>query len=733
MHLIITEKHNTAKRIASILAPKKPKNVRVNGVDTYEFDDTVIMGLSGHIVGIDFPAEYNNWQKVPAISLISSELVTVPMHKNIIAALKKLGKDAEHVIIATDFDREGELIGVEALTIIQQKNPDVRFERVRYSAITPIDIKNAFDNPTEIYFNLANAGQARQEIDLIWGAALTRQLSIMSGRLGKQFLSVGRVQSPTLALIVDREKERDTFVPAPYWEIHGTFRDTEEITTTHIADKIWDKEQVDAIIKNVSGATTATVNSNKKGERQDSTPTPFNTTEFIRAASTIGFSPANAMRIAEYLYTSGYTSYPRTDNTVYPKNLDLKALISMYLKGEFAEYAKALLQKPLNPTRGPKETTDHPPILPASVAKKSALKEDEWKIYELIVRRFFATFATPAVWETMALKVDVKGEMFKTNGARLIDAGWRWYYPYFRSEDRILPPLSEGAKLNVVEIRVEDKITKPPGRYGQAALIKLMEDLGLGTKATRHEIIQKLYARAYVFGAQPQPTNTAVAVIEALEKHAPAITKPDMTSRLEADMDKIADGNISKESVVTESRDMLLEIFRELSENDEAITTAIRSGLRDDKIVGPCPDCGSNLVIRRSKKGSRFIGCDGYPDCTRSLPFPKSGQVIVSDKVCAMHGLKHIRIIGLGKRPWDYGCAQCNYDEWQKTLKENGGKVKPKSLEKIKGLGPKTLEKLMGAGIETVDDLIKADAAELSKKTDGVSTGKIRAWQDEMA
>lgn len=732
MHFIITEKHNTAKRIANILAPKKPKNVRVNGVDTYEYDDTIIMGLSGHIVGIDFPPEYNNWQKVPAISLVSSELVTVPMHKKIIATLKKLGKTADHVTIATDYDREGELIGVEALTIIQEKNPDVKFDRVRYSAITPIDIKNAFDNPTEIYFDLADAGQARQEIDLIWGAALTRQLSIMSGRLGKQFLSVGRVQSPTLALIVDREKERDAFVPVPYWEIHGTFKDTEEIVTKHIEDKIWDKAQVDAIMANVSDASTATVASITKGERRDTPPTPFNTTEFIRASSAIGFSPANAMRLAETLYTSGYTSYPRTDNTVYPKNLDLKALVSMYLKGEFSEYAKELLKKPLEPTRGKKETTDHPPIHPASFVKKSALKEDEWKIYELIVRRFFATFSTPAVWETMALKIDVNGERFKTNGARLVDAGWRWYYPYFKSDDRILPPLSDGDKLNVIGIQVEDKITKPPGRYGQGALIKLMEDLGLGTKATRHEIIQKLYARAYVFGAQPQPTNTAVAVVEALEKYAPAITKPDMTSTLEADMDKIAEGEISKTGVVSESRDMLLEIFAELTENEEAISTDIRIGLRNDKIVGPCPDCGSNLLIRRSKKGSRFIGCDGYPDCTHSLPFPKSGQVIVSDKVCPEHGLQHIRIIGLGKRPWDYGCAQCNYDEWQKTLKENGGKIKPKSLEKISGLGPKTLEKLMEAGIETVEDLAKADVVELSKKLERISASKILAWKNEV-
>ena len=229
MHLIVTEKNIAARRIAAILAPKTPKKDRVSGVDVYRYEigsgenrqETAVVGLSGHIVGIDFPKEYNNWQKVDAKALIDAEIITTPINRKIVTALKSLGKEASRVTIGTDYDREGELIGVEALNIIKKVNPDVPFDRVRYSAITPKAIEVAFSNPTNVDFNLADAGHSRQVIDLVWGAALTRYISLAAGRLGKMFLSVGRVQSPTLSLIVDREKERNIFVPTPYWEIHA--------------------------------------------------------------------------------------------------------------------------------------------------------------------------------------------------------------------------------------------------------------------------------------------------------------------------------------------------------------------------------------------------------------------------------------------------------------------------------------------------------------------------------
>ncbi|HWR26045.1 MAG TPA: DNA topoisomerase I, partial [Methanosarcina sp.] len=688
---------------------------------------------SGHIVGIDFPAEFNNWQKVDAKALIDADIITTPINRKIVTALKSLGKEASKVTIATDYDREGELIGVEALNIIKQVNPDLPFDRVRYSAITPKAIETAFSNPTHIDFNLADAGHSRQVIDLVWGAALTRYISLAAGRLGKMFLSVGRVQSPTLSLIVDREKERNIFVPTPYWEINVELETAkkETFSAQHSTRRFLDKEEALKVFKKLG--KKAELKEIEKGKKTDQPPTPFNTTGFISAANAIGLSPANAMRIAESLYTNGYISYPRTDNTVYPETLDLRVQIEIFKEGPFKEYANALLEKTeLVPTRGKKETTDHPPIYPASLAKESDLKEEEWKVYELVVRRFFATFAEPSEWETMRLKIDIDGEEFRANGARLVEPGWRWYYPYNAPEDRIFPELLEGDSLNVKKKEMLDKETQPPGRYGQGRLINIMEELGLGTKATRHEIISKLYSRAYIHGNPVQPTNTSFAVVDTLEKYSPTITKPDMTQLLEENMDKIAEGKIKEDTVLEESREMLKQVFSELDKNRDRIVESLQAGLREDKIIGTCSECGSELMIRRSKRGSRFIGCSNYPDCNFSLPLPKSGQIIVTDKLCEAHGINHIRIINSGKRAWDLGCSQCNFIEWQKTQKEEQAlqpkKERPKSITDIEGVGKTTAGKLEEAGIKSVKALIEADAVELAKLIK-ISAKKVKNWQ----
>ena len=741
MHLIVTEKNIAARRIAAILAPKKPKKERVSGVDAYRYEtgsgkkkeETVVVGLSGHIVGIDFPKDYNNWQKVDAKALVDAEIVTTPINRKIVTALKSLGKEATKVTIGTDYDREGELIGVEALNIIKKVNPNASFDRVRYSAITPKAIENAFSNPTKVDFNLADAGHSRQVIDLVWGAALTRYISLAAGRLGKMFLSVGRVQSPTLSLIVDREKERNKFVPTPYWEIHVELKTGKEelISTQHAKRRFLDKTEASTIFQKLGNK--AEVREIGKGTKTEQPPTPFNTTGFISAANAIGLSPSNAMRIAEALYSNGYLSYPRTDNTVYPDTLDLRAQIEIFKAGFFEEYAKALLaKKELIPTRGKKETTDHPPIYPASLAQKSDLKDDEWKVYELVVRRFFATFAGPSEWETLKIKFDINGEEFRESGARLVVPGWRWYYPYNVPEDRILPELKEGELLELTKKEMPEKETQPPGRYGQGRLINMMEELGLGTKATRHEIISKLYSRAYIHGNPVQPTNTSFAVMDTLEEYSPTITKPGMTQTLEENMDRIADGRIQEKEVLEESREMLKQIFLELEKNKEKITESLHAGLREDKIVGVCPECGNELMVRRSKRGGRFIGCNGYPDCNFSLPLPRSGKIIVTDKFCEKHGMYFLRIINSGKRPWDLGCPQCNFIEWQKNLKEQQAQQPerelPKSLKDIEGVGKITAEKLEEAGISSVEDLIGANPVELAKITK-LSVKKIKNWQ----
>ncbi|RJS72010.1 MAG: DNA topoisomerase I [Candidatus Syntrophoarchaeum sp. WYZ-LMO15] len=664
MRYIITEKYNTAKRISDILSRGKAKQKRMDGVNVFFLENgSAVIGLSGHIVGVDFPPEYSRWDGVEASSLVDAEVVTIPLNEKVIALLKKIAPTADEVTIATDFDREGELIGLEALRIIRDGNKSVRVNRARYSAITKKEIEDAFSNLVDLDYNLAYSAEARQIIDLIWGASLTRFISLSSNALGSNFLSVGRVQSPTLALLVDREREIEAFIPRPYWEVHARF---EGFEAKHAKNRFMDREEVDKVLEKVRGAKEGIITSLIQKTKVDHPPIPFNTTEFLRAASSIGISAANAMRIAESLYVNGFISYPRTDNTVYPGSLDLREVLSLFSEGLFRNEAKDLLsKKELKATRGKKETTDHPPIYPVAYAEKSQMRDDEWKIYELVVRRFFATLADPAEWITMSVKIDISGEIFKVNGAKIRKQGWRAFYPYLKSEERILPELEEGDHLEVIEIFVLDKETKPPSRYGQGRLIKKMEELGLGTKSTRHETISKLYSRAYVVGNPMKPTKKAYAVIDALEKYASMITKPDMTRELEKAMDKIADGKLKKEEVIEESRKILKRIFTDLKKNEGEISTSLREGLRADMVAGSCPECGKDLTIRRSRRGGRFIGCTGYPDCTYSLPLPRTGKIVVTGDVCEEHKLFKLRIINKGKRPWDLGCPACNYIAWK--------------------------------------------------------------------
>ena len=776
MYLIITEKETAAKRIAAILSENKVKKVRYPklGIETYEFsygghEKTIVMGLSGHVVGIDFPNQYNNWQKTAARDLIDADIVPTTTNKKIVTALKVIGKDADLVTLATDYDREGELIGVEALSLIQSVNPDVVFNRALYSAITPKDIKHAFENLTTVNFSLADAGHAREVIDLVWGASLTRYISLCAGRLGKLFLSVGRVQSPTLALIVEREKERDAFVPVAYWEIEATLqtKKSESFISEYRMNRIYEKDVAERIFSNVIVGGDAVIKNVEAKTRKEKPPIPFNTTEFYVAANAIGISVNSAKRLYQTLYEAGYLSYPRTDSTIYPESLELKSLIEMFLGTEFDAYAKELLKMPeLKPTQGKKEDPAHPPIHPVAPAKRSEIKEDEWKIYELVVRRFFATFASDAEWDTLKVDIDINNEDFKSNGSRLVDEGWRWYYSYNKPEDRVLPHLEIGDVLKVTHKELFDKETQPPSRYGQGRLIRLMDDMGIGTKATRADIINKLISRYYIHGNPLQPTNMAFSVIDALEQYSPTIVKPDMTKQLEADMDKISEGTITEAVVLKESREMLNSIFNELEKNHEDIGLSLQAGLREDKIVGKCQLCDSDLLIRKSKKGSRFIGCSGYPDCSYAIPLPRTGQVVVTDKMCEEHKMAKIKIITEGKRPWEFGCPQCNFNEWEKKKEEDeengavatenknenksGSKSGSKnengkrnlkgtgkenkafsSLFEINGLGPASLQKLNEAGVQTIEDLKKADISKIAKKT-GISSKNIEKWKEQI-
>jgi len=677
MRLIITEKNNSAKKIAEILGDgvKSDKSYKVPYYTWSDSEgDHMTIGLKGHVLNPAFPDGYSNWQKTDLHELIDAKLIKEPTDKNVLRALRKVAKDADTVVIATDFDREGELIGLEALGQVLEVNPGVEdtVKRARYSALTKDEIERAFSELDELSYSLAYAGEARQDIDLIWGATLTRAVSLATRRFGSNFLSVGRVQSPTLGLIVERELERRAHKPAPYWEVLARFQHPDgAFETHHTVDKFWKREEADAAVAGTKSPGTVSEIAKRKVNRKP--PAPFNTTAFAaEASSRLGITPSRAMRVAEDLYMDGFISYPRTDNTVYPRSLATRELVSSLVRVPEFEAAASLLDGDLKPTRGKKETTDHPPIHPTQAIHPGGLDGPHRRVYELVVRRFLATFGKPMITESTRAEIEAGSETYFVRGSVVLDPGYAAIYTYARSADDEIPKLEEGQELELDgDPWIVDKETQPPSRIGQGKLLEMMEERGLGTKATRPDIIQKLYDRGYVFGNPPSPTETGIAMYDAFKRYVPRMATPEMTAELEQDMDEIAGGDTSKDEVVEISRQMLHGTYEDMANKEEDLAKVIWAGMDEDRILGPCIVCeragrkhedGSpNMlrIIRARKSGKRFVGCQGWeadnPDaCDVTFPLPQRGDVFRLEERCSICGeTPRLKVVPFRGRPWN--------------------------------------------------------------------------------
>jgi len=655
--LIITEKADAARRISYILSGGSSKQKRDRSTNYLEFTseklgNVAVVPLSGHIVQLDFQRDKQDWKTTSISDLVNSETVKEITNKTASNTLMKLGPQASVIVVATDYDREGELIGLESIEIIMKVSHNVNVNNVRrakFSALTSEDVSNAFDNQVKLDENLAMSAAAREEIDLYWGAALTRFFSLTAERLGKNFISIGRVQTPTLALIVERELEIMDFKPKPFWIISITFNKKLDFVAHYVDQPIMDKEVAEKVYSSVNKRDGKVSQFSRKNEKIYK-PIPFNTTEFLREASRIGVVPAKAMNIAENLYNRGLISYPRTDNTVYNKSINFKSVLSKLLSSQFEEDVKKVLaQDKIVPSRGKVEATDHPPIYPVSAPHKDLLKGDYLKIYELILRRFLATLYRPGEREITDVVLDVNGYSFMAKGTKILDYGWLELYPYRKVEEVFIPDLSVGETVKAKEWDLNEDKTKPPYRYDYASLIKKMEDLNLGTKSTRHDIIEKLQARGFIEGNPVRPTHLGMGLIESLLTVKSDITEPDMTAELEKDMDEIALGSRTKQDVVDLSRKMLLKVLKEFEEKKDLIKKTIQDSIKKGTPIGKCPIHGLDISVIKGRDFVR-IKCEDET-CKINFPAPLKGKLELLDEKCPVCGLPEIKIIRHGQSP----------------------------------------------------------------------------------
>jgi len=316
----------------------------------------------------------------------------------------------------------------------------------------------------------------------------------------------------------------------------------------------------------------------------------------------------------------------------------------------------------LKPREGKKTDPAHIAIYPTGEIPK-ALTSQQLKLYNLIVKRFFSVFGDPVIRELMKVTLNVNNHVFVLHGIRTIKPGWiRYYSEFIKLKEQLLPELKKGQILKAKELLLLDKETQPPDHYTQGSIVKEMEERGLGTRATRAQILHTLYNRGYISGRSIEVTGFGEKVIEVLEEHCPKIISEELTRKFEEDMDLVRESKKKRDDIVDGAKKILIEILTEFKDSrekiGESLSKAYISFKREQKIIGKCPECGSDLKIIVSRKtGKRFVGCSGYKDgCRFSTPLPQHGFIKGLKKNCEVCGFPMIAVKFKGKK-WFISCT----------------------------------------------------------------------------
>jgi DNA topoisomerase-1 len=532
---------------------------------------------------------------------------------------------------------------------------------MKFSTLTKDDLIEAYENKSKtLDWGQAHAGETRHMLDWFYGINTSRALTLAIKTTGMfKIMSTGRVQGPALKLIVDKEKEIQAFKPEPYWQIElDGEAEKKPIIAWHIEDKFWEKEKAEKIYNKIKAEKKAKVAKVEKKLFNQSPPFPFDLTSMqIEAYRTLRISPKITLSIAQDLYTSGYISYPRTSSQQLPAKIGYKKIITALSRNpRYYNETKILLSKAsLKPNEGKKTDPAHPAIYPTGIQPKN-LKKEQADIYELIVRRFLATFGDPAVRQTMNVKINCKEEPFLAKGTTTAEPGWHLLYGRFvMLKEEELPIVKESQIIDVRKIKFHSKETQPPKRYTEASIIKELEHRGLGTKSTRSEIIDTLFKRDYISGKQVQATDLGIKTIETLEKHNPEIIDEALTRHFEEEMEEIREGKKKEEAVIDEAKGVLVKIMDKFKKSEKEIGKKLSAAQKETRkemtTLGKCPVCKEgDLIIRRGKFG-QFAACSRYPDCKTTFSLPSNALVKPTKKACSECNFPMVQVIRKGKRP----------------------------------------------------------------------------------
>ena len=604
--------------------------------------------------------------------------ITIRGKGDILAALRKSVKKSDKVYLATDPDREGEAISWHLSKALKLEEKDIH--RITFNEITKTAVKESLKHPRAIDMDLVDAQQARRMLDRMVGY----RISPLLWAKVKRGLSAGRVQSVTLRIIADREEEIAAFIPEEYWTLDADFTipgERKPLTARFYGTEkekktIHSKEELDTITKKLEGAKYQ-VAEVKKGERTKKAPVPFTTSTLQQEASKVlNFSTQKTMRVARQLYegidikgsgTVGLISYLRTDSTRISDEADASA--RAYVEENYGkEYVSAAVQEKKS---GKKIQDAHEAIRPTDITRtpfalKESLTRDQFRLYQLIWKRFAASRMANAQYTTTSVKIDAAGYRFHVSASKKKFDGFMAVYVQDEEEkgegNLLVKEISSETQLNFKSFEEKQHFTQPPAHYTEAALVKTLEELGIGRPSTYAPTITTIINRRYVAKENKNlyMTELGEVVNNIMVQAFPSIVDVNFTANMESLLDKVEEGVVNWKTVVS-------NFYPDL---DEAVLNAEKElakvKIEDEVTDIVCEECGRNMVIKYGPHG-RFLACPGFPECRNTKPYlekigvacPKCGKDIVLRKT--KKGRKY------------YGCENnpdCDFMSWQKPSKE---------------------------------------------------------------
>ena len=655
-----------AKALVIVESPAKAKTIeKFLGKSHYTVKASVghVRDLPKSTLGVDIE---NNFEP---------RYINIRGKGDVIKELKKEAKKSKRVYLATDPDREGEAISWHLAYIL---GIDERDEcRIEFNEITKDAIKKAIKNPRSIDLKLVDAQQARRVLDRLLGY----QISPILWAKVRKGLSAGRVQSVTTKLICEKEREINEFVPKEYWslEIEGKTEDKESITFKFVSfnnEKIDlnSQEDVNRILENIKDEKLVVEKIESKTRRK-SAPKPYTTSMLQQdAANKLSFTTKKTMMVAQELYegvdikgegTVGLISYIRTDSKRISDEAREKS--KSYILEELGEkYYKNHTDK--KDGKEKKKVQDaHEAIRPTSVLRtpesiKASLSKDQFKLYNLIWRRFVASQMEDSEFDVLNVDCKIGDAVFRATGSVMKFDGYTKIYNFTEREDKILPPIKENDELEVSEFIPCQHFTQPPARYTEASLVKTLEELGIGRPSTYAPTITTILNRGYVEkqGTSLHPTELGMIVTDILDVNFQKFIDVDFTVQMESKLDEIEEGDIEWKRVVSEFYKPLEEAIKEANEKIEKINM-------DEETDEICELCGSNMVIKYGRFG-KFMACKNYPECKNTKPLVN--KVGVKCPKCK-EGEIILRKSKKGKA--FYGCSnypECDFISWYKPTGE---------------------------------------------------------------